>query len=82
VTCHWRVLPLAYARESDRAIEVLEAVAAPNRVKRVLKEYDPMKRMIYQGRGRKVRTLFDRENLPRKEQAIRNAIRREGFWMR
>ena len=41
-----------------------------------------MKRMIYQGRGRKVRTLFDRENLPRKEQAIRNAIRREGFWMR
>lgn len=82
VTCHWRVLPLAYARESDRAIEVLEAAAAPNRVKRVLKSYDPMKRMIYQGRGRKVRALFDRDNLPRKEQAIRNAIRREGFWMR
>jgi len=48
----------------------------------VLKSYDPMKRMIYQGRGRKVRALFDRDNLPRKEQAIRNAIRREGFWMR
>ncbi len=29
VTCHYRTLPLLYARESDRAVEVLEAVAAP-----------------------------------------------------
>lgn len=82
VTCHWRVLALAYARESDATIDALEAAAAPNAVKRVLKAHEPMKRMIYQGRGRKARALFDRENLPRKEQAIRNALRREGFWMR
>lgn len=82
VTCHYRVLPLLYARESDRVVEVLEEVTRPNWVKKVLKKYDPMKRMIYQGRGQKVRELFDRENLPRREQAIRNTIKRNGFWMR
>ncbi len=41
-----------------------------------------MKRMIFQGRGQKVRALFDRDNLPRKEMTIRNTIKREGFWMR
>ena len=82
VTCHYRLLPLLYARESDRVVEVLEEVTAPNWIKKVVKQYDPMKRMIYQGRGQKVRALFDQNNLPRKEQAIRNKIKRNGFWMR
>jgi len=82
VTCHYRLLPLLYARESDRAVEVLEAVSAPNRIKKVLKSHDAMKFMIYHGRGRKVRALFDQNDLPRKEQAIRNRIKRNGFWMR
>ncbi|WP_289041684.1 hypothetical protein [uncultured Aliiroseovarius sp.] len=82
VTCHWRVLPLAYARESDHVIEVIETASAPNKIKKVLKEYEPMKRMIYQGRGRKVRAMFNRDALPRREQKIRNQIKREGFWMR
>ncbi|RBI74670.1 hypothetical protein DQW77_06970 [Roseovarius sp. TE539] len=82
VTCHYRLLPLLYARESDRAVEVLEAVSAPNRIKKVLKSHDAMKFMIYHGRGRKVRALFDQDDLPRKEQAIRNRIKRNGFWMR
>ncbi len=41
VTCHYRTLPLLYARESDRAVAVLESVAAPNKVKKLLKEYAP-----------------------------------------
>lgn len=82
VTCHWRVLPLAYARESDRVIEVIEAAAAPNRIKRVLKEYEPMRRMIFQGKGHKTRALFDRTALPRREKAIRNRIKRAGLWIR
>ena len=82
VTCHYRVLPLLYARESDRVVEVLESVTAPNRIKKVIKQYEPIRRMIYQGRGKKVRALCDRENLPRRERAIRNMIKREGFWMR
>ncbi|MDK3018438.1 hypothetical protein [Pseudodonghicola flavimaris] len=82
VSCHYRLFPLLYARESDRVVEVLETVTAPNRIKKVLKQYEPIKRLIYQGRGTKVRALFDRDNLPRKEQAIRNRIKANGFWMR
>lgn len=82
VTCHYRMLPLLYARESDLVVDVLDRVTSPNWIKRVLKNYDPMKFMIYHGRGHKVRDLFDRDDLPRKEQAIRNKIKREGYWMR
>lgn len=82
VTCHWRVLALAYARESDRAVAAIEAAAAPNRIKKVLRDYEPMRRMIYQGRGHKVRELFDRSDLPRTEKIIRNQIKRAGYWMR
>ena len=82
VTCHWRTLPLFYARESDAAIGVLEAVTAPNKVKKLLKGHDAFKRMIYQGRGRKVRALFDRDRLPRREKQIRQKIKAEGLWLR
>ncbi|SPH20694.1 hypothetical protein ASD8599_01433 [Ascidiaceihabitans donghaensis] len=82
VTCHYRLFPLLYARESDQVIEALETVAAPNKIKKVLKTYDPIKRTVYQGRGHKVRALFDQNNMPRREQAIRNKIKSEGFWMR
>ncbi len=82
ITCHYRVLPLLYARESDHVVDALEHVTSPNWIKKVLKKYDPIKRMIYQGRGHKVRDMFDRNNLPRREQALRNTIKRNGFWMR
>jgi hypothetical protein len=82
ITCHWRALPLLYARESDRVVEVLESVAAPNKVKKLLKLYDPFRRMVFQGRGHKVRALFDRDDLPPREKAIRRRIKQEGFWMR
>ncbi|WP_291729464.1 hypothetical protein [Leisingera sp. F5] len=81
-SCHYRLFPLLYAREGDRVVELLHQIAAPNRIKKVLKGYEPIKRMVYQGRGEKVRALFDRANLPRREQAIRNRIKSEGFWMR
>ncbi len=82
VTCHYRTLPLLYAREAQAVVDLLEEIAAPNRVKKVLKQYDPFKRMIYQGRGRKVRALFDQDDLPAREKAIRNRIKKEGFWLR
>ncbi len=81
-TCHYRLLPLLYARETDHVIDVLKEITAPNRIKKVLKQYEPFKRMIYQNRGEKVRALFDRDHLPRREQAIRNQIKKNGFWMR
>ena len=82
VTCHYRTLPLLYARESDLVVKVLEAVATPQAIKKVIKDYEPFRRMIYQGKGAEVRALFDRGDLPRREQMIRNAIKRAGLWYR
>ncbi|KIC48374.1 hypothetical protein [Tateyamaria sp. ANG-S1] len=82
VTCHYRMFPLLYARESQAVIDTLEEVTAPNKIKKVLKGYEPIKRMVFQGRGAKVRALFDQNDMPRREQAIRNRIKSNGFWMR
>ena len=82
VTCHYRTLPLLYARESDDVVAVLQDTAAANPVKKVIKDYEPFRKMIYQGKGADVRALFDRNDLPRREQMLRNAIKREGLWLR
>ncbi|MEL7115870.1 MAG: hypothetical protein AAGP08_09805 [Pseudomonadota bacterium] len=82
VSCHYRVFPLLYAQESDHVIDVLETVAAPNRIKRVLKAYDPIKKTVYQKKGHKVRALFDQDHLPLRQQIIRNRIKKENLWMR
>lgn len=82
VSCHYRLLPLLYARESEAVIETLETIAAPNKIKKVLKGYDAIKRIVYQGRGEKVRALFDQNDMPRREQGIRNRIKSNGFWLR
>lgn len=80
-TVHYRNMPLLYARESDEAVDLLEEISAPNPIKRLLKEYEPFKRMIFQNRGHKVRALFDRAHLPSREQPIRQKIKKNGFWM-
>ena len=75
-------MPLFYARASDPALQVLETVTAPNRIKRVLKAHEPFKRMIFQRRGLKVRRLFDQSNLPKREKVLRNRIKKNRLWMR
>ncbi|KCV80937.1 hypothetical protein ATO10_14839 [Actibacterium atlanticum] len=82
VTCHWRLMPLLFARESDHVVNTLKEVAAPNWIKKVLKNYEPFKRMIFQNKGQKVRDMFDRDDLPKREQAIRNKIKKANLWMR
>jgi len=82
VSCHYRTFPMLYARESDLVVEVLEEVTAPNAVKKVLKDWEPIKKIVYQGKGAKVRAMFDREDLPRREAMIRNRIKAEGLWFR
>ena len=82
VTCHWRNLPLLYAREPDHVVQVLETVTAPREIKTLLKDWEPAKKLIYQGKGRqKVRPLFDRADLPVREQILRNTIKRIGWWL-
>ncbi|MFN3844747.1 MAG: hypothetical protein ACK4RZ_02860 [Paracoccaceae bacterium] len=82
VTCHYRTLPLLYARESDRAVEVLEAAAKDQPLRKVLRDHAPVKVMVYQNQGRRARSLFDRADLPHREQVIRNTLKREGLWLR
>lgn len=82
ITCHYRTLPLLYARESDHVVSVLEEVATQPETRRILREYEPAKMMIYQNRGRKARALFDRDDLPRREQMIRAQLKKAGLWMR
>lgn len=82
VSCHWRTLPLLYARESDAAVAMLEAVCAPNPVKKVMKGYEPFKKLVYQGKGATIRAMFDRADLPRREAMIRNRIKEAGLWLR
>lgn len=82
VTCHWRILPLMFARESDAAVDMMKRVAAQTDIRPRLHKYGAARKMLYEGGGDKVRALFDRTDLPRKEQAIRNRIKREGLWAR
>jgi hypothetical protein len=82
VTCHYRTLPLLYARENDRIIEILEQICAPKEMRRILRDFEPVKLMVYQNRGKKARALFDQDDLPRRERAIRFVLKREGLWLR
>ena len=81
-SCHWRALPLFYAKASDTQVEFLEEIARPNKIKRVLKVYEPFRKYLYQGRGARARSLFDQNNLPKNEQAIRKRLKQARLWMR
>lgn len=82
LTRHYRAMPLFFARASDDEIAKMREIAAPNKVKKVLKSHDPFKRMIFQNRGDKVRAMFDQTALPTAERLIRNQIKRAKLWMR
>ncbi len=82
VTCHYRLLPLLYAREADRVVQTLEQIALRPELRPILRDHDPVKQMVYQNKGRKARALFDRANLPRREQAIRKILKDQGLWVR
>ena len=82
VSVHYRFLQLLYATAPNEAIETLEKAVSPNPIKKVLKKYEPARKLIYQGKGEKVREMFDRNNLPRKEQAIRQRIKKARMWYR
>ncbi|MGB0902651.1 hypothetical protein [Halocynthiibacter sp.] len=82
VSCHYRLLPLLYARESDSVVTELEEAIAHNKIKKVIKAYEPIRKLVYQKKGYKVRALFDQNNLPRKEQFIRNQIKKVKLWLR
>jgi len=82
VTCHYRTLPLLYAREPDPVVARLESLARDDALRGLMAGHAPFQRFVLDGWGARARALFDRQALPRREQAIRNQLRREGLWMR
>lgn len=82
VTCHYRVLSLLYAREPQSVIDVLEEVCAPNKIKKILKESEAFKRLVFQGRGHKLRAIITPEDLLKPEEKLRKKIKNRGFWYR
>ncbi len=82
ITCHYRALPLLYARESQAVIDILEEVIAPNKIKKVVKEYEPFRRMVYQGRGMKLRAIITEDDLLKPEEKLRKKIKNRKFWLR
>lgn len=82
VTCHYRTLPLLYAREADEVVTTLEALAARRDLRAVLERYPPMAQVLYDGLGTRARALFDRASPLPREQAYRNQLKRAGLWLR
>lgn len=82
LTCHWRTLPLLYARENDETLELVESIALDPANRPVLEAYAPFRTMFYEGGGAKIRAMFDRTALPEDEAVIRKAIRAAGLWVR
>ncbi|GLQ34621.1 hypothetical protein GCM10007939_09040 [Amylibacter marinus] len=82
ITTHYRVMSLFYATAPDTAVEFLEQLVAPNKFKKVLKNHEPFKKLIFQRKGHKIRPLFNRQNLPRSEEVIRKRLKNHKLWMR
>lgn len=82
VACHYRTLPLLYARESDHVVSVLETIAREKANRRLLRDWLPLWRMVLRNEGRKARALFDRADLPRHEKDLRRILRDNGLWLR
>ena len=82
VTCHYRLLPLLYALESAGTVAKLEHLAQDNQLKKLLKNHEAFKRVIYQGKGEKARRLFDRDEGPLRSVQIRKRLKRHNLWLR
>ncbi|MCR9126255.1 MAG: hypothetical protein NXH82_08995 [Rhodobacteraceae bacterium] len=81
-SCHYRHFPLLYARESDAVVALLETLCAPRAMRQILARHAPIRLMVLEGGGARARALFDRQNLPGTEAAIRKRLRAAGLWMR
>ena len=82
ITNHYRKLPLLYAQFDHHAIDVLEEAVAPKPVKRVLRDWEPARKLVYQQKGRtKVQPIFADRPHPVKEKVIRNQLKSRGWWL-
>ncbi|WP_410218096.1 hypothetical protein [Paracoccus sp. (in: a-proteobacteria)] len=82
ITCHYRKLPLLYARENEHTMAVLENAISAKEIRRVLREWEPARRLVYQEKGRqKVRPMFSDLTKPLPEKQVRNQLKVKGWWL-
>ena len=82
VTCHYRDLPLLYARESDLAVETAETVLRDPRLAPLAEAWAPARQIVLEGIGRdRIRPMFDRR-LPLNEGRTRQILKKAGLWLR
>jgi len=82
VTCHYRTIPLLYARESDSAVATLETVSNDRRFRRLLSNHEPLRLMVQQGQGAQVRAMFRDRKGSENEVFFRKKLKAEGLWLR
>jgi len=71
-----------YTAAPDEAVDHLEASVSPNPIKKVLKLYEPAKRLIYQGKGRDLRTRFYEPDGQDPRRLARRLKRHTNWWVR
>ena len=81
-SCHYRRIPLLYAREDDRVIAKLEQLADQSNIRARLSQHPAFQRMIYQKQGRRLRGMIDRSHQPISEVALRHKLKALGYWIR
>ncbi|RED18527.1 hypothetical protein [Pontivivens insulae] len=81
ISCHYRTLPLLFAREDAHVVETVTRVAARNRTKKLLKRHPAFHQMLYRGGSARVQALFA-EGAPTDEADLRKRLRAAGLWMR
>jgi len=82
VTCHWRALPLLYASRNDRTIAFLETIVQPNKLKKVLRTYEPFLQIIWKKQGLKAQSIFPEGIDGMSERIVRNRLKAADLWMR
>lgn len=81
-TCHYRNLSLLYARESDQVLDALEQTIGENRVKKLVRDWAAVKKLVLQGKGRdKIRPIFAGAPLPVQERMVCQKLRKAGWWL-
>jgi hypothetical protein len=80
-SCHYRTLPLLFAREEDAVVALFADLLATPEVGRAVGGWMAAQRILG-GDGARIRGMFDRAALPPDEGAIRRALRAAGLWFR
>ena len=81
ITCHYRNLPLMYAREKTHVLDAYEAVTSDPAIAPLMQGDAAFHRVITEQGGRKViRPMFADQIDTMPEHLLRHRLRKEGWW--